>query len=80
MSEILEPSVQPFLETGVLDPKLGLLGFHMLGPPICPYVPDKEAWRRQRKEVYYMAWDLLWEEAEKHSAHLQPSSGYRHEL
>jgi hypothetical protein len=31
-------------ETGVLDPKPKLLGFHMPRLATCPYMPNKEAW------------------------------------
>jgi hypothetical protein len=40
-----------------------------------PQTPNKEAWWRQRKEVYYTAQVMLWEKAVEHSAHLQPSFG-----
>jgi hypothetical protein len=36
-------------ETGVLDPRPKLLGFHMLGPVTHPYLPNKETWKRAEK-------------------------------
>jgi hypothetical protein len=44
-------------ETGVLNPRPKFLGFHMSGPTTNPYMPKKETRWRQRKEVYYAAWD-----------------------
>jgi hypothetical protein len=52
-------------ETGVLDLRTKLLGFHVSGPASCLYMPNKETWRRQRKEIYYRARHTLWEEAEE---------------
>jgi hypothetical protein len=45
----------------------------------CPYMPNKEAWWRQRK-AYYTAWDLPWEEAESALNLSLATSRYRPEI
>jgi hypothetical protein len=52
-------------ETGILDPRPKLLGF-------CLQVWHGEG---RRKEIDYMALDMLGKMQSEHSAHLQPSSG-----
>jgi hypothetical protein len=47
------------LEPEVLDSRPKLLGFHMPGLATPPHMPNKEAWGRQRKEIYCRAWDML---------------------
>jgi hypothetical protein len=38
-----------------------LLGFYMPSPSPHPYVPNRGK-MKGRKEIYYTAWDILWEE------------------
>jgi hypothetical protein len=72
--------VQQENETTVLDPRPKLPRFHMPGLATRPWVPNKEAWGRQRKEAYYTVGTCHGKRQSKHSAHPQPSSEHRHEL
>jgi hypothetical protein len=57
-----------------LEPRPKLLRFHMPGLATHPKMANKEAWWRQRKEIYYTCHG---KRESKHSAHLQSSLGYR---
>jgi hypothetical protein len=43
-SKVKALSSDPSTETGVLDVRPIVLGFHMPGLAIHPYMPNKEAW------------------------------------
>jgi hypothetical protein len=46
-------------ETGILNPMTKLLGLHMPGSATCPYIQIKRPGEGQRKEIYYMAQNML---------------------
>jgi hypothetical protein len=57
-------------ETKVLDVRPKLLRLHMSGSATHPYLPNRQT-EEQIKKIYYMTWDMPWEET-KHA--LSPSS------
>jgi hypothetical protein len=67
-------------ETRVLDPRPKWLRFHLLGLATGHKHQIKKHGEGREKKFITQLGDMPQKRQSKHSAHLQPSSGYRHEL
>jgi hypothetical protein len=67
-------------EIGVLDLRPKLLGFHMPGLATCPCMPIRRHGKVEKGDLLHSPETCPGKRQSKHSAHLQLSPGYRHEL
>jgi hypothetical protein len=65
-------------ETGIWNPRPKLLDFYMPGSATCLLCQIKRHGEVKRKEIYCNT--SGGKRKGKHTTHLQPFSGYRHEL